>query len=110
MAQKIKESQDSADLQHYNDRYSSEKQAQDSMARLQHRRDEDLPAAPALIPGRDPDIWKHPDTVIDRKDVPDDKEPTIRQEAKAAIDHELQDVGMRLEQQQREANPGWDWD
>ena len=90
--------QAAANRQQYNDRYDSGKMAQDSSARLQHRKDSDLPPVPALAPGGDPDIWRP--VQIDYH-----QEQRIPQEEK-----ELQEVDREIIQEQKGAHPEWDWD
>lgn len=110
VAKKLKDAQDLRDLQRYNDRFDIQKQAEGMAQHLQHRRDADLPAAPSLVPGGDPDIWRKSDPVIDRADVPNEFEPTQKQEERAATDTRLQGIGMAVEAEMHEARPDWDWD
>ena len=59
-AEAIQSAQEQADLANYNKRFDSFRQVADSMERLQHRREADLPAVPTLESGGDPDLWKRP--------------------------------------------------
>lgn len=81
---------------HYNDRFDSGRQVASEMERLQPRGD--LPPVPALVPGGDPDLWRHPAPIVKADS------------AKQVVSEKLQGVDASCIAQQREEHPEWDWD
>lgn len=59
MAEGLVRKQAANDLQHYNERFDSARQSIDRLNELQTgRKEADLPPAPTLEPGGDPDLWR----------------------------------------------------
>lgn len=79
--------QEQADLQRYNERHDSYRQMAGRLEQLDPRGD--LPDVPTLEPGGDPDVWRHPGTLIDNPEIPDEVEATA---PVVEVDGELQEM------------------
>lgn len=98
-AEAIQSAQEQADLANYNKRFDSFRQVADSMERLQHRREADLPAVPALEPGGDPDLWRTTPVEV--------RGPT----EVVQVLPKLQGLEANIDREAYEANPpATDWD